>query len=630
MGGGVAVILSALCWLSLASPSRAALEPETNEPYSLQIVLQVAPHRTLTPAFRTQLARELRDGLQIAFGDLARVELVNDHPLLKEIEARGLQAVLDGWKEVSPRKTHFVRIDFADDRYQIEAGQHDGLTGLAGPVRRAATADRALVGKTAALLVERDFGLVGTLPPKSQGTEVNVVLKGSGLGVPLDRWLRKDEVFALARIVKVGDRLESERVPWALLRIRAEPKGNTCRCQLLHRYRHPLAEGPNLVGYRCLKLGTTQAPLNLRFVDEQTLTPRSGLRVEVSRDGFGPKDAVHQEGTTNPDGTLPLRRDDNRYAHVAFVRVSVGGSVIAQMPVEILDDRPVVCRLRVDARAEAWGELEQQRKRWLGRLNEVLLVQENLRQELGELIRKGAHAQARERAAAGLKALEESLASLAGEAGQLQAAARELGPERPLSLAEGQRRLDAIRVWEANLRDSIASLDQVLKEKSDPKQKEFLALVEQARRLEDRAEYDEAIRTYQRALAVVASPKVQDRLNRLQAQWKPKNEAHARARDFIYLAWPRLDSARKLKEHLADARAALQTCRAAADPLAPEKLLLAGIAHADRLQKEFEALRSQNDEDARNRIKTIEEVAGELEQFLKEVNDYLQTARAAR
>src|SRR5206468_3837969 len=114
--------------------------------------LQVAEHRLLTPVFQQQLERELRGLLQLTYGPLARVEVVRVHRLLKDIRARGLQA-LDDWDELSKVKTHFVLLDFADGRYRLQARQHDGWTGMASPVtRRAEVAEPRLVARTAARL----------------------------------------------------------------------------------------------------------------------------------------------------------------------------------------------------------------------------------------------------------------------------------------------------------------------------------------------------------------------------------------------------------------------------------------------------------------------------------------------
>src|SRR5947209_5838874 len=131
---GVLLFFSSLCSLCLCGEAPAQLDPEKDSPYQLQIVVRVADHPPFTAVFKDQVKRELRDSLQASLADLARVEVLDTHPLLKDIETKGLQAALDSWKEVSPRKTHFVLIDFKSGQYEIQARQHDGLTGLASPV----------------------------------------------------------------------------------------------------------------------------------------------------------------------------------------------------------------------------------------------------------------------------------------------------------------------------------------------------------------------------------------------------------------------------------------------------------------------------------------------------------------
>ena len=74
-----------ICFFASASPSLAQLDPESTKPYELKVVLDVARHRNLTPGFKDRLKRELHDNLQAALGGLARVEVVEHHPLLKDV-----------------------------------------------------------------------------------------------------------------------------------------------------------------------------------------------------------------------------------------------------------------------------------------------------------------------------------------------------------------------------------------------------------------------------------------------------------------------------------------------------------------------------------------------------------------
>ena len=76
-------LLSSLCSLCLCGTSRADLDPEPNTPYQLRVVLSVAEHRMLTPAFQKQLETDLKAQLQLSFGKLANVTVARAHPLLQ-------------------------------------------------------------------------------------------------------------------------------------------------------------------------------------------------------------------------------------------------------------------------------------------------------------------------------------------------------------------------------------------------------------------------------------------------------------------------------------------------------------------------------------------------------------------
>src|SRR5262249_48898985 len=146
-------LLAVALLLGLAVPARADLDPQLNQSYLLRVALRVAAHRDLTPVFKKRLKRELHDSVQAAFGALAEAEVgdlpepavLASDPLLKEVANKGLQQGLDGPQELSPRKTHFVFVDYVNGQYDIRARQLDGLTGLASAtVRHVQTPEREL------------------------------------------------------------------------------------------------------------------------------------------------------------------------------------------------------------------------------------------------------------------------------------------------------------------------------------------------------------------------------------------------------------------------------------------------------------------------------------------------------
>ena len=196
-----AIVVSALM---TTAPLSAALDPGTKKPYQLQIVLHVGPNRVFTPLFQEQLQRDLANQLQHLFSDLARIEVVRAHPLLADVQAKGLDQALERWDALSERTTHFVLLDYADGMYQMQTRFHDGMTGQPGPLTRTQTADRASVAHRIARLIETAFSPVGTVT--SVGKDVTLMLQGGELGVPMDRWVKSGQVFAVSRIAKEGGR----------------------------------------------------------------------------------------------------------------------------------------------------------------------------------------------------------------------------------------------------------------------------------------------------------------------------------------------------------------------------------------------------------------------------------------
>lgn len=611
--------LGSLC---LCGESAAQLDAEKDSPYQLQVVVRIADHPPFTPAFKDQVQRELRAGLQDAFADLARVDILDAHPQLKEIDSKGLRAALDGWKEVSTKKTHFVLIDFQDGQYEIQTGQHDGLTGLSTPVtRNARTPDREFVARTAALLVEQDFGMVGTLEANARGPEVRVLLKAAGLGIPLDQWIKKDDVFAIAQIKKGSGGQRSSRVPWALLRVVETSKDGVSRCQLFNRFKDPLEKGSAVLGYRCLKLGTTTAPLHLRLVNSKDMMPLAGQAVAVSAGDFTAKSK--EERSTRTDGSLVTR---DAFPHIAFVRVlDVGGEVRAQVPVEILGNRTVI--LSIDRQAEWEGQFTLSRMRLIRRLYESIQVVGELFQELNRLIEARSGQEALTAAQRGLKAMDAEISNFNEEIASLKKAAQDAPKGQrasPLDLTEGERRLQELKSNRDKLDRFTSDLNKALQEANSPEKQQLRSQIAQAQLAESDGEFEKAIQIYESILQKGGDQlAISAHLKKLKASWLVKDERHRVAREFIYRDWPKYSTAQEMKQHLTDARKAFQICRNAEDRLSPLKLLKANIAHTVQLNKESDGLEPEKNEDDRAKYQTIADVAEDLKKLTEEINSFL-------
>jgi hypothetical protein len=574
--------------------------------------------------------RELHESLQAALGDLARVEIVPEHPLLAEVQAKGLQQALDGWNLLSDAKIHFVLIDFADGRYVIQARQYDGLTGLASPVvRRSENSDRQLVAHEAALLVDKDFGMVGTIAAdargfKASGDKVDIFLKGGKVGAPLDHWVKKGDVFAVAQIIKQGGaRQRSYRVPWTLLQVASEPKEGVCHCRLFYRHENPLPSAATVAGYRCLKLGTTQGPLRLRIVaDDRSSTPLPGLQVQVGDNSF--QDPPRERTSTRADGFV---KSDRPYTNVAFVRILKANVPLAQVPVEILDTRTVTCSLSVQPGADRRGHLYARRDRWIRRLYDSLDVSATLVREINAPIGP-ARADALAKAEGALKGLQDDIADLTGEQEVLRKDAQAL--KIKLDLGEGDQRLQELRGQRDELQHFITELTDIVQKEKDPQRQLWRQLVEQARLLEGQADFAGALALYERVVREGGGdPKLRQYVDALKRAWTLKpGSAHVKARAFIYETWPKLQSAAQLKANLDQARAALRACQDAGDSLSPRMLVKANGEHAARLEKEAGILRPQESEDDRKTAESILVLTEELKKLNHDARDLARRGKS--
>src|SRR5262245_9121231 len=105
--------LNLLLLVALAGFPAQAPASDLHEPYRIQLVVHIERSRLLTDIFRQQFTRELRDALQGALGDLARVEATDTHPALRDIRGRGLARALDGYRDRDGRLVHFVLVSLS-------------------------------------------------------------------------------------------------------------------------------------------------------------------------------------------------------------------------------------------------------------------------------------------------------------------------------------------------------------------------------------------------------------------------------------------------------------------------------------------------------------------------------------
>ena len=628
----IAFVLSSLCSLCLCGESFASLDFELKTPYTLKVVLHFADNRLLTPVFRDRVKHELHDELQASFGDLVNVEEVTfDHPRLKDILQNGLKS-LNGWGERSSVKTHFVLIDYSGVHYEIQARQFDGLTGRPSPVvRKDRTRDREFVAKAAALLIDQDFGLVGTFdvwPEKFKNLEDKLVvvnLKGGSLGVSLDRWIKKGDVFAVMQM-PFDAGAPGKPVPDAILQVETPPAGadSTCRCRPFRRYEPPTAAGG--AGYRCIKLGTITGPLRLRLRKAITMD-RSGeindaLSVQIRRHGFNDEDMTVLHKQTDLLGAINTAGEkDGIFTNVAFVTVvSSDTKTPADIPVAILDDQPVV--LAVNLSDDAGSKEIFAKAAWERDVNFIWQEQNELFRE----INRGAGKT--EDRAEFMKKIETARRRIQIEGDRLssQQDKIKLVPEDNAVM----ERLAQVRKDDGKVTAFLNKLKQIEAEENDPQRKKWLAKIAEGQQLEAEWELAKAIEKYDQMLKDGAPndtlrATLETHLAELREEWKPKSEAHREGRAFVYDVWPKLDNA-GLLEKLPEARKAFEVFKKFNDRAGLIQLSKATEAHAVRMGQELKNLKPDINIEDEKQVKSIQDVSKGLADLDRDVHAALATA----
>jgi hypothetical protein len=607
-------------------------EPSSGTPYKLTVVLDVAKNRVLTDVFRQQIERELREGIQAALGDLATVDVVRDHPKLADVRAQGLKQALDGWKERSDVKTHFVLIDLVNNQYEIQARQHDGPTGLSGPVVRTdRTPDRAFVARTAALLIEQDFGFTGTFRSwptveslLNQPQSVQFDLLGAGMGVPLSRWVKPGDVFSVVQMF--SDRAP-QLVPGAIVQIQDAPREDApdtaCVGKLFWRYDNRSDERGDHVGYRCVKLGAIRAPVRLRILQQNadnTLKPLQAS-VEVRRVSFKGDEGAYRGGCTISGFFTTEQADGPPYDRAAFVTISSGSKVLALLPLALIDEQTVPVAVRV--KNERVDMLAERFDHWQRQVDDAWLYQVHIFESLKDMAAKAGVSREKivDYAQTGLKRTSDDFARLSQERDQI-------GREPPGRRGD-MKRLEAVlselKKGEKMLTDFASNQEKIVQEESRPEMKTARAQLIDAQLAEQRADYEQAIELYKKGLAVIKDAEKEKHLAKLEQEWVPKGEEHEKARKFVYETFPGLDT-EGLEREMDRAKRALQHFKEVRDYLSPKKLILTTKTHFSRLQKEYKELKPElNDTDERP-AKRIQKISIELGKLQTEAGAFLQTA----
>jgi hypothetical protein len=615
-------------FMSFLCPCGEVRAQELNNPYNLHIVVHVAENRLLTDVFRNRIKRELHDGFESALRDMGRVTVTETHPRLADVLARGLRS-LDGWKDRNDQKTHFVLIDYTGVHYEIQARQYDGAIGRASPVvRYDHTRDRDFVAKAAALLIKQDFGVLGTVQAQPEGPkeQVKIELRGGGRG-DMTRWVKKDDVFALAP----PDGGTLAVLNWSLLQVEQAPAeevhDGVCVCRFFHRYKVP-----SISGYRCIKLGTVQTPLRIRWTQKQKVRNGfkikpldSALTVEIRRNGFDNEDTTKLEMHSDPNGFLETvsQGKDGVFNNVAFVRV-INGPVnppLPQVPIALVDDQPVVIEVTGSRDVDTLFTLGM--SEWQRKVADSVQMQVDLFKRLEML---GSKAENRSEilsaAASGMKRAQEDRSNLLKERRDLAEKAKKSNKDLKTPIED--KRLQQLEEYETALAAFINKQKQIEEKENDPQVKKWLREIENAKLREQDLEIDKALKIYERIRKEgYENADLDKHVEQLQKDWELHGSEHEEARKFIYRVWPALDSER-LEENIPKARNAFKTCGDVGDLISIRKLLRGTLGHAEQLEKKLADLKPELVIEDEKEALQLKKVSEQIVKLGEEIQNYLK------
>lgn len=632
------LVLPALVGFLAAAPAPAQppapLNPELEQPYHWRIAVQFRPphpeiaalrdqpHPVFTQEFRERVRRDLHDTLQIGLGTLGTVEVLDLaavprsqwEPLWTQFDDSGF-AALDAPRELTSVKTHFLRIDYRDGVYTLESRQHDGFTGLASPVvRRSRVRDPEMVSRTAALMLDKDFGLEGTIEVlEGKKDEVRVRFRGARAG-SLDRYLNVDDVFAVSTVFRSNRAaaepvrsatgkvihpapgsekaaLQPARREFTYLRVKDLPRDGVSVCTVLTRLRTPFATERGAIGFRCLRLTTATAPVAIRLVrsDGKPHQSASPFRVYATDTRFT-TDPKAEDFLDSADGVFRTAKPLKGLACIV-----VGGQARAEFfPVPVLDGDPVTLKFELDEGAEDKATYTRSVIALAGRTSDARAAQASGFDATAKLIESRKNSEALARATAGFRATDASIATLTDDLQRLRDDLHK-APEAAELLAGIERQLFDLREGNATLAARIKDLEAVVKKETGPAADAVAvqadAINVQIGILISRGDIDDAIVAYDRLVTLLPdNPEIKARRDKLKAEWQPKSPEHAKARDYLFKSWPGFTALADFRNELGNFRAAVEVCKAAGDRHGLRKVLTAMPAFAVKLEEQIKLL----------------------------------------
>src|SRR5262249_10470954 len=194
-----------------------------------------------------------------------------------------------------------------------------------------------------------------------------------------------------------------------------------------------------------------------------------------------------------------------------------------------------------------------------------------------KLIEKQKNSEALDRATRGYKSANQYETNITEELARLKEQS-DKSPDSPRLIAEIERGLAALRVLKTQLEGPIKQLEAVVARENDPtlaaREVQVQTLAARISLLLSRGDVDEAINAYDQIMTLLPDDtETKARRDKLKAEWVPKNEAHAKAREYLLKTWPAVATIADFKDSLPQIGAAVDECIKNNDRYTLRKLL---------------------------------------------------------
>lgn len=608
--------IAALMIVGVAQSSFAQtkLDPDVNLPYRWRIAIDLPRHPIFSQSVVERLCRQIAATLQTQLGTSGAVEVFElsdppepELPIWAALRDRGFAALEpDASREITPVKLHFLKIDYDSGTgiFNMTARQLDGFTGLASPLaRRQSVRSLETLARYAALMIEPDFGAVGTVDiVPGDADSVFITLRGHAVS-PVEGWVKVGDVFAVSAIRETtlptkptpgkpidrfatGPRIRTGvPIPSTYLKVTESVNNGVCKCAILTRWRDPFGrdvlgrDARRRIGVRAMKLATIEQPVRVKLVAADGSPHTRGSLFKVA--------ATDRDFRTIPaaDDTFDLRKgiyqSPRTLRNVACVTVSLGEGRPQQFPVPVLSTDPVVLKFELKPEDEEKAIFQRECNDLRGRVAELSTEQVALFSAMNLLLDQSKNRDALSRAKDGRgrielssKALEEELKQVRERATAAPAASDE-STKAVLDACEKQ--LLAIAAGQTKLLNTLTLLETGVKASGSPErlEKEFRAK-ELAERIKDhiaKGDIPDALDAYDQLISTVPDQQdLKDAREKLLAEWTPKDEEHRKSREMLKL-WQQAKTAAEFRDGINQMKKAIEVFKAKKDRLGLRKFL---------------------------------------------------------